>query len=37
MFKYDGRKDLGICTECDTNYCIDFKDGKCKSNQDNED
>ena len=27
-----GDKDLGFCTECKYNYYIDFKDGKCKSN-----
>ena len=34
---YNGRKDIGVCTECDTNYYIDFKDGKCKSNQEDND
>ena len=34
---YSGRKDIGICTQCTTNYCIDFKDGKCKSNQEDND
>ena len=29
---YNGNKDLGICTECQDNYCLDFEDGKCKSN-----
>ena len=28
----NGRKDIGICTECNDNFYIDFKDGKCKSN-----
>ena len=32
-----GDKDLGLCTMCENNYYIDFKDGKCKSNkEDNE-
>ena len=30
---YSGREDLGVCTQCVTNYCIDLNDGKCKSNQ----
>ena len=34
---YSGRRDLGICTQCNENYCIDFKDGKCKSNQEDND
>ena len=34
---YSGRKDIGICTQCNDNYCIDFKDGKCKSNQEDND
>ena len=33
----NGRRDIGICTECQPNYYIDFQDGKCKSNlEDNE-
>ena len=32
---YSGRKDIGICTHCKDNFCIDFHDGKCKSNQEN--
>ena len=32
-----GRRDIGICSQCETNYCIDYKDGKCKSNQENND
>ena len=32
-----GRKDLGICTQCKDFYCIDFKDGKCKYNLDDND
>jgi len=32
-----GDKDMGICTNCKFNYYLDFKDGKCKSNlEDNE-
>ena len=34
---YGGRKDIGICTSCNDNYCIDFNDGKCKSNQEDND
>ena len=34
---YYGNKDLGICTACIDNYCIDYKDGRCKSNLDNND
>ena len=33
---YIGNKDLGICNECINNYYIDFKDGKCKSNIDDD-
>ena len=33
----NGDKEIGICTECNDNYYHDYKDGKCKSNQeDNE-
>ena len=32
---YNGDKDLGICIECKDNYYLDFNDGKCKSNQEN--
>ena len=32
---YHGNKDLGICTSCIDNYCMDFSDGKCKSNTEN--
>ena len=32
---YNGRKDIGICIECNENYYIDLNDGKCKSNQEN--
>ena len=32
---YYGNKDLGICQACNGNYCIDFKDGRCKSNLEN--
>lgn len=34
---YMGDRDLGICTQCDNFYYIDFQDGKCKSNQDDND
>ena len=29
---FDGRKDIGVCTQCKEFYCTDFIDGKCKSN-----
>ena len=32
-----GDKDLGICLSCEEKYFIDFKDGKCKSNQEDND
>ena len=32
---FSGNKDTGICLICKNNYYIDFKDGKCKSNQEN--
>ena len=32
---YRGNKDLGICTDCKDGYYLDYKDGKCKSNQEN--
>ena len=32
-----GKEDFGICLECKDGYALDFKDGKCKSNEeDNE-
>ena len=34
---YYGNKDLGICTECNEHYCIVYKDGKCKSNLEDND
>ena len=34
---YSGDKDFGVCTQCNDNYCIDFHDGKCKSNLENND
>ena len=34
---YYGNKDLGICTACEDNYCLDYKDGKCKSNLEDND
>ena len=34
---YFAYKDSSLCFECDKNYYLDFKDGKCKSNtEDNE-
>ena len=30
-----GDKDIGICSICNIEYYLDFKDGKCKSNQEN--
>ena len=34
---YSADKDSGLCFECDKNYYLDFKDGNCKSNtEDNE-
>ena len=33
----NGKEDLGICIECKNGFVLDFKDGKCKSNkEDNE-
>ena len=32
---YYGNKDLGICQACEDNFCLDLKDGKCKSNLEN--
>ena len=29
-----GNKEIGICINCIDNYYIDYKDGKCKTNQD---
>jgi hypothetical protein len=34
---FSGRRDIGVCTLCNENYYIDFKDGKCKSNQEDND
>ena len=34
---YQGDRYLGICTKCKDNYFIDFNDGKCKSNQEDND
>ena len=34
---YSGRNDIGVCTYCKEEFCIDFKDGKCKSNKENND
>ena len=32
---YYGNRDFGICTECIEGYLLDLKDGKCKSNLEN--
>ena len=32
---YSGRNDIGVCTDCIDGFCIDFNDGKCKSNKEN--
>ena len=32
-----GDKDTGLCLYCEENYYIDYKDGKCKSNQEDND
>ena len=32
-----GNKDLGICYKCESEYYMDFKDGKCKSNKEDDD
>ena len=34
---FDGRKDIGVCTKCKEFYCLDFKDGKCKYNLEDND
>ena len=34
---YYGNRDLGICTQCIDNYYMDYKDGRCKSNLENND
>jgi len=34
---YIGRNDIGVCTECINEFYIDFKDGKCKSNKEDND
>ena len=34
---YMGDKDLGICNLCINGYYIDYKDGKCKSNEEDND
>ena len=33
----NGDKDIGICIDCIENYYLDYNDGKCKSNQENND
>ena len=32
-----GDKDIGICLDCKGDYYLDYKDGKCKSNQEDND
>ena len=32
---YEADKDSGLCLQCNKNYFIDYKDGKCKSNLEN--
>ena len=32
---YEADKDSGLCLQCKENYYIDYKDGRCKSNLDN--
>ena len=34
---YKGNKDLGICLQCKSEYYIDFQDGHCKSNKEEND
>ena len=34
---YIGDKDIGICSECENEYYLDLNDGKCKSNQEDND
>ena len=34
---YSGRREIGVCTQCTDNFYIDLKDGKCKSNQEDND
>ena len=34
---YEADKDSGLCLQCNENYYIDYKDGKCKSNLENND
>ena len=34
---YLGNKDIGICYQCESEYYIDFKDGKCKPNREDND
>jgi len=33
----NGDKDIGICKTCKNNYYLDYKDGKCKSSQEDSD
>ena len=32
---YEGDKDTGLCLRCNDNYYLDYNDGKCKSNLEN--
>ena len=34
---FSGRRDIGTRTQCTDRYYIDFKDGKCKSNEEDND
>ena len=34
---YEGNKNLGICIQCESEFYIDFQDGKCKSNREEND
>lgn len=33
---YVGDKVVGVCTQCDIGYYLDYKDGQCKSNEEND-
>ena len=34
---YVGDKNIGVCLDCDLGYYLDYKDGKCKSNEEDND
>ena len=34
---FDGNKNIGICTDCKLDFYLDYKDGKCKSNLEDND